>query len=229
MCGMKKETEEQKKKRTARVAALLKKAYPESKIALNFSNHWELLVAVVLSAQCTDKKVNEVTEALFKKYKTLDDYVAVERKEFEKDIRSTGFYRAKAKNILAAAKIVKEKFGGKLPRTMEEMTTLPGVGRKTANIVLGNAYGIVEGIAVDTHVRRLSQRLGFSEHENPEKIEKDLMGLFPKKDWFKTTYLLIDHGRAICTAKDPRCDLCPIAKLCPSAFQFPRFTFRGKS
>lgn len=223
MCGMKKETEEQKKKRVKTIFALLKKAYPTSKIVLNFSSHWELLVAVMLSAQCTDKKVNEVTQTLFKKYKTLDDYAAAERKEFEKDIRSTGFYRVKAKNILTSARIVKEKFGGKLPRTMEEMTTLPGVARKTANIVLGNAYGVVEGIAVDTHVRRLSERLGFSNHNNPEKIEKDLMELFPKKEWFKTTYLLIDHGRAVCTAKDPRCDKCPIAKLCPSAFRFPRF------
>lgn len=244
------------------ILQLLKKAYPNAKIVLNFSNQWELLVAVILSAQCTDKKVNEVTEKLFKKYRTLDDYMSADSREFEKMIRPTGFYRAKAKNILASARIVKEKFGGKLPTTMEEMLTLKGVARKTANIVLGNAYGIVEGIAVDTHVRRLSQRLGLTplethtktlrnrerkakppdgslrvvsedtrkfltgqvKHDNPEKIEQDLMRLVPKNDWFRLTYLLIDHGRAICTAKDPRCDFCPLNKVCPSAFKFPRFT-----
>ncbi|OGZ99799.1 MAG: endonuclease III [Candidatus Sungbacteria bacterium RIFCSPHIGHO2_02_FULL_47_11] len=201
----------------------LKKAYPNAKIVLNFSNHWELLVAVILSAQCTDKKVNEVTTHLFKKYLTLDDYVNVKPKEFEQMIRPTGFYRAKAKNILASAKMVKEKFGGKLPRTMEEMIQLPGVARKTANVVLGNAYGIVEGIAVDTHVRRLSRRLELTKHDNPEKIEQDLMRLVPKKDWFRLTYLLIDHGRTICVAKNPKCDLCPLNTVCPSAFRFPRF------
>lgn len=181
-------------------------------------------MTVILSAQCTDKKVNEVTEKLFKKYKTLGDYVTADAKEFEQMIRSTGFYRAKTKNILASAKIVKEKFGGEIPRTMQDLLTLKGVARKTANVVLGNAYGVVEGIAVDTHVCRLSQRLGLSSENNPEKIEKDLMELIPKKDWFKSTYLLIDHGRAVCTAKNPRCDLCPLKDICPSAFQFPRFT-----
>ncbi len=180
-------------------------------------------MAVILSAQCTDKKVNEVTEKLFKRYRTLDDYVTANSREFENMIRPTGFYRAKTKNILASAKIIQEKFGGKVPQTMEEMLTLKGVARKTANVVLGNAYGVTEGIAVDTHVRRLSQRLGLSVSDNPEKIEQDLMQLVPKKDWFKFTYLLIDHGRAICTAKDPRCDLCPLKNMCPSAFKFPRF------
>lgn len=214
---------EKRKIRTQEIIKRLKKKYPKAKIALRFGNNWELLVAVILSAQCTDKKVNEVTEKLFKKYKMLDDYVAADPKEFEQIVRPTGFYRAKTKNILASAKIVKEKFGGKIPRTMEEILTLKGVARKTANVVLGNAYGVVEGIAVDTHVRRLSQRLGLSENSNPEKIEKDLMNLIPKKDWFKTTYLLIDHGRAICQAKDPHCDLCPLKDICPSAFKFPRF------
>lgn len=222
--GFKKESPEKRKKRTQEIIKRLKKKYPKAKIALRFGNNFELLVAVILSAQCTDKKVNEVTETLFKKYKTLDDYVKADVKEFEQMIRSTGFYRAKTKNILASAKIVREKFGGKIPRTMKDMLTLKGVARKTANVVLGNAYGIVEGIAVDTHVRRLSQRLGLSAENNPEKIEKDLMNLIPKKDWFKTTYLLIDHGRAICKAKDPRCDLCPLKNICPSAFKFPRFT-----
>lgn len=209
--------------RTKEVIARLKKTYPRAKIALRYSNNWELLVAVILSAQCTDKKVNEVTEKLFKKYRALEDYVKADPKEFAQMIRSTGFYRAKAKNILASAKMIKEKFGGTVPRTMQEMLSLRGVARKTANVVLGNAYGVIEGIAVDTHVRRLAQRLGLSPSDNPEKIEQNLMQLIPKKDWFKITYLLIDHGRAVCTAKDPRCDLCPVKNLCPSAFNFPRF------
>ena len=209
--------------RTKKIISTLKKNYPDAHIVLKFKNTWELLVAVILSAQCTDKKVNEVTAHLFKKYKTLDDYVNADPREFERMIHATGFYRAKAKNILASAKIVQGKFGGRVPRTMEEILTLRGVARKSANVILGNAYGIVEGIAVDTHVRRLSQRLGLTKNSDPEKIEKDLMELIPKKDWFDTTYLLIDHGRAVCTAKDPRCDLCPLSKICPSAFQFPRF------
>lgn len=221
------ENREKIRKRTAEIFRRLKRKYPDAKIVLNFSNNWELLVAVILSAQCTDKKVNEVTATLFKKYRGLEDYVRADPKEFEKVIRPTGFYRAKTKNILASAKIVKEKFGGKIPQTMEEILKLPGVARKTANVVLGNAYGVSEGIAVDTHVRRLSQRLELSSKRNPEKIEKDLMALIPKKDWFKTTYLLISHGRAICTAKDPRCDLCPVNDICPSAFKFPRFKVRG--
>ena len=209
--------------RARSIITILKKNYPDAKILLRYKNPWELLVAVILSAQCTDKKVNEVTEELFKKYKTLDDYVRADPQEFERLIHATGFFRAKAKNILASARIVKEKFGGKVPRTMEEILTLRGVARKSANVILGNAYGVVGGIAVDTHVRRLSQRLGLTEHHDPEKIEKDLAALIPKKNWFQTTYFLIDHGRAICTARDPRCDLCPLAKICPSAFSFPRF------
>lgn len=220
---MRQEANRERKKRAGKIIRRLKKKFPNAKIVLKFSNPWELLVAVILSAQCTDKKVNEVTEKLFKKYRTLDDYMRAKPKEFEQIIRPTGFFRAKAKNILATAKIIKEKFKGKVPRTMEEMLTLKGVARKTANVVLGNAYGVVEGIAVDTHVRRLSQRLGLSKHDDPVKIERDLMQLVPKKDWFKLTYLLIDHGRAICTAKDPRCDLCPLNNICQSAFQFPRF------
>ena len=216
------------KKRAQNIFVALKKKYPETKIALNFSNNWELLIAVILSAQCTDKKVNEVTPALFKRYKTLDDYVKASAsrrtiKEFERYIKSTGFYHAKAKSILTTAKLIKEKFGGKIPRTMNEMLTLRGVARKTANVVLRNAYGVVEGVAVDTHVKRLSQLFGLTKSDKPEQIEKDLMNLFPKEKWFELTYLIIDHGRAVCAAKDPRCDLCPLNKLCPSAFQFPRF------
>ncbi len=221
--NFRKESLQGKTKRTGEIAKRLKKKFPDAKIALTFSNNWELLVAVILSAQCTDKKVNEVTRELFKKYKTLDEYVRADTPEFEHAIKQTGFYHAKAKSILTTAKIIQEKFDGKIPKTMDEMLTLRGVARKTANVVLGNAHGVIEGIAVDTHVRRLSRRLGFSTHNDPVKIEKDLMELIPKKDWFKITYLLIEHGRRICIAKDPRCDLCPLADICPSAFNFPRF------
>ena len=219
----------------------LKQQYPNARIALNYSNNWELLVAVILSAQCTDKRVNIVTETLFPKYRNADipslpnnpnypnpspeikqiiNFAEVPIEELETDIKSTGFYHNKAKNIQAAAKMVLEKFNGNVPRTMEDILTLPGVARKTANIVLGNAYGVVEGIAVDTHVRRLSQRLGFTKHNDPEKIEKDLMKLFPKDEWLTLTYYLIEHGRAICDAKKPKCDQCILNQLCPSAYTF---------
>lgn len=191
------------KKKAAKLDRTLKRQYPKAKMILNYWNNWELLVAVILSAQCTDKMVNKVTADLFKKYKKLDDYVKANQNEFEKDIRSTGFFRNKAKNILAAAKKIKKEFGGKIPKTMEEMLTIPGVARKTANIVLGNAYGIVEGIAVDTHVKRLSNLFGLSDEDNPDKIEQDLMKLFPKKDWFTLTYRLIDYGREY-PGKDPK-------------------------
>lgn len=205
------------KERASKIMAALKKLFPKAKIVLNYSNNWELLVAVVLSAQCTDKKVNEVTAKLFKKYKTLDDYVKADPKEFEKDIRPTGFFRAKTKNILAAAKIVKEKFGGRIPRTMAEILILPGVARKTANVVLGNAYGVVEGIAVDTHVRRLSQKLGLTEHDDPVKIELDLMKILPKSEWFNFTYRMIEYGRQICPARKHECHDHPLTKIYPSA------------
>ncbi|MBI3273702.1 MAG: endonuclease III [Candidatus Colwellbacteria bacterium] len=200
----------QRKQKAREVVRKLKKLFPKTKIALNYSNNWELLVAVMLSAQCTDKKVNEVTEKLFKKYRKLDDYVKVNQKEFEQDIRSTGFYHNKAKNILAAAKMIKEKFGGKIPKTMKEMLMLPGVARKTANVVLGNAYGVVEGIAVDTHVKRLSKKLGLTDHTDPNKIEKDLMELLPKKEWFDFTYRLIEYGRTYCPARPHKHEQCPI-------------------
>jgi len=190
----------------------LKELFPEAHMMLRYKNNWELLVAVELSAQCTDKKVNEVTETLFKKYKKLDDYIKADPREFEKDIFQTGFYRNKTKNILAAARMVKDKFGGKLPKTMEEMLTIPGVARKTANVVLGNGYGVVEGIAVDTHVRRLSRLWGLTEEIDPDKIEKDLTKLFPKEEWFALTYRIIDYGRAYCTAKVKDHKNCPLAK-----------------
>ena len=201
------------KRRAGTVVKILKKLLPHAKISLKFSNNWELLVAVILSAQCTDKKVNEVTERLFKKYPSFKDYMRADRREFEQDIRSTGFYRSKAKNILAASKLVKEKFGGKVTRTIEEILTLPGVARKTANVVLGNAYGVVEGIAVDTHVRRLSKLLGLTSHTDPEKIEKDLMAILPKKEWFDFTYRMIDYGRKYCTARPHDHENCPLNKI----------------
>ena len=207
-------------------------------------------MAVILSAQCTDVMVNKVTQKLFAKYKTVEDYVKADLKEFESDIKSTGFYSNKAKNILAAARLVKERFDGKVPKAMEEILTLPGVARKTANVVLGNAHGVVEGIAVDTHVLRLSQRLrlvdieriggkremyfrssgstasraglereivDYKKDSDPVKIERELMAVIPKSDWFKTTYLLIDHGRAICKAQKPNCGSCVVAHLCQAS------------
>ena len=204
---------EKLKLKATRINKELKRLFPHAKIVLKYNNNWELLVAVELSAQCTDKMVNIVTERLFKKYKTLDDYLRANKFEFEQDIRSTGFYRNKTKNILAATKMVKEKYGGKLPRTMEEILKIPGVARKTANVVLGNAYGVVEGIAVDTHVRRLSRLLGLTKENDPVKIERDLMQIFPKSEWFGITYRLIDYGRKYCPARSHAHDKCPLSKI----------------
>jgi endonuclease-3 len=208
------------RERVKEIIKLLKQEYPGAKIALEYSNPLELLVAVILSAQCTDKRVNEVTKTLFKKYKEPADYANVPLEELEQDIKPTGFYKNKAKNIQAATNMILEKFNGKIPNKMEDILKLPGVARKTANIVLGNAYGIVEGIAVDTHVKRLSQRLGLTKEKNADKIEEELMSVVPREDWFKFTYLLIDHGRAICQAKKPLCAKCILNQLCPSAFAF---------
>lgn len=195
----------------------LKKAYPDAKIVLGYGDPWELLVATILSAQCTDKKVNEVTGRLFAKYHTIEDYAQADPTEFEADIRPTGFFRNKTKNIIGAAQKVLADHGGLVPGTMDELVALPGVARKTANIVLGNAWGVVEGIAVDTHVFRLSHRLGISSDNDPSKVERTLMATVPKEDWFRFTYLLIDHGRAVCTAKRPGCHRCALADLCPSS------------
>lgn len=199
-----------KKERASIIIHTLSKLFPEAKIMLHYSNPWELLVAVILSAQCTDKMVNRVTEVLFKKYKTLKDYVRADLAEFEKDIFMTGFYRMKAKHILEAAHIVSNQYGGVVPHTMKEMLALPGVGRKTANVVLGNAYGVIEGIAVDTHVRRLSKLLGLSQKNDPEKIEKDLMKIVPPAQWLHFTYLLIEYGRAYCSARKHDHSACPL-------------------
>lgn len=201
------------KNKVLKIIKILKKLFPNPKIALNYSNPWGLFVAVVLSAQCTDKKVNEVTEKLFKKYKKLDDYVKADLIEFQNDIRSIGLYKSKAKNILSSAKIIKEKFNGQIPKKMDEILTLPGIGRKSANVILGNIYGIVDGIAVDTHVKRLSRLLGLTKNTNPDKIEKDLMEIVPKQYWFKITYWLIDYGRKYCPARPHDHKKCPLVKF----------------
>lgn len=206
-----------KRARSRKILARLAKRYPDAKIALNFGNPMQLLAAVILSAQCTDKKVNEITAVLFRKYRSVDDFADADPSVFAREIRQTGFYRAKALAIIASATIIRDEFGGRVPRAMAEMLKLRGVARKTANVVLGNAYGVVEGIAVDTHVRRLSQRLGFTTHDDPVKIEKDLMALFAKEDWFRLTYTLIDHGRAICAARGRKCSLCPVKDICPAS------------
>src|SRR3989344_3563357 len=210
-------TLEQKKRRALKVIKYLQKKFPQARIALRYNNPVQLLVAVILSAQCTDKKVNEVTANLFKKYKTAADFANLNQSQLGKIIHSCGFYRNKSKNILAACKIIQSKFGGRVPQTMPEILTLPGVARKTANVVLGNAYGVVEGIAVDTHMIRMAAVWDLSDEKTPEKIERDLMTLFPKKQWFPLTYRLINHGRAICEAKKPKCAECPLKKLCPSS------------
>lgn len=203
--------------RAPEVIRRLEAAYPDAKVALNFSNPLECLVATILSAQSTDEKINEVTATLFKKYRRAEDYLAVPEDELKADIKPTGFFNQKATSIRAACQRIVEVYGGEVPGTMEDLLTLRGVARKTANIVLGNSFGIVEGIAVDTHVKRLANRIGFSNESDPVKIEQDLMRLIPREKWFSFTYVLIDHGRAICHAKKPRCTECPIEPLCPSS------------
>jgi len=205
-------------KNVKEIIRILKKEYPDAKIALRFKDTWQLLVATILSAQCTDERVNKVTPLLFKKYKGISDYANAKLEEFENDIRSTGFYKNKAKNIIAAAKKVLSEFNGNVPNTMEGLTGLPGIGRKTANVILSSGFGIVEGIVVDTHVIRLSNRMGLTKSSNPDKIEQDLMKIIPKNDWAVFSHLLILHGRKICKARRPLCGECKINKLCPSAF-----------
>jgi len=208
------------KERAAKIIQLLEKEYPDAKIALDYSNALELLVATILSAQSTDVTINQITKKLFKKYTKPEDYASADITMLEQDIKSSGFYHNKAKNIQKAAQLILEKFGGKVPKTMEKLMELPGVARKTANIVLFGAYGKVEGVAVDTHVRRLSQRLGLTENEDPDKIEKDLMQLVPKEKWMHFANLLIFHGRNVCFARKPNCTGCELNKICPCAFAF---------
>jgi len=216
---MESEKESNKKTRVLNIIGLLENQYPRAKTALHYSSPMEILIATILSAQCTDKRVNIVTKSLFKKYRTAEDYANADISELEQDIRSTGFYRNKAKNIKNAGRMMVEKFDSQVPSTMKELLELPGVARKTANIVLSNAYGVIEGIAVDTHVRRLSKRLGLTENKNPVTIEEDLMQIVPKRQWKRITNLLISHGRKICKARKPKCDSCILNKICPSAFR----------
>lgn len=206
--------------KTKKIIKILSKEYPGAKTALNFSSPLELLMATMLSAQSTDVTVNKITPTLFRKYKTPRDYAQADLQELEREIHSAGFYHNKAKNIIGSAKIIEEKFSGKVPKTMEELITLPGVARKTANIVLYSAYNSISGIAVDTHVRRLSQRLGLTKQDDPAKIERDLMRIVPHERWGSISFLLIDHGRQICMAKKPLCPQCMLNKLCPSYRKF---------
>jgi endonuclease-3 len=205
------------KKRTRRIIGLLKREYPDATCSLNHTSPLELLVATILSAQCTDERVNLVTADLFRKYRTCEDYAAAPPAELEQDIRSTGFFRNKAKAIQGACRLLLEEFGGHVPRTMDELLRLPGVARKTANVVLGNAYGIASGVVVDTHVQRLSERLALSAQKSPEKIERDLASLVPETDWIVFPHLLIAHGRKICKARTPLCAECVLEPLCPSS------------
>jgi endonuclease III len=203
--------------RAPAIIARLSDAHPHATIALRASSPLEMLVATILSAQCTDERVNTVTEALFQKYRTPEDYLRVPVSELAADIKPTGFFNQKTASIRGACQRIVEVFGGAVPGSMEDLLTLPGVARKTANIVLGNSFGTVEGVAVDTHVRRVSQRLGFTDQRDPEKIERDLMRLVPRDRWLDFTYVLIEHGRAICTARSPKCPECPVNDLCPSS------------
>jgi endonuclease III len=206
------------KQKTRKIITALKRAYPGAKCALNHSNAFELLIATILSAQCTDARVNIVTGDLFRKYRKPEDYLKVSPLMLQKEIRTTGFFRNKAKSIQGTAKMLTDKYAGRVPHTMEEMLELPGVARKTANVVLGNAFGILSGVVVDTHVTRLSRRLGLTIQKHAEKIEDELVELVPKKDWVIFSHLLIFHGRNICKARHPICTDCVIEKFCPSSF-----------
>ena len=206
-----------KKQRADEVITRLKKEYPDAHCALNHANAFELLIATILSAQCTDDRVNIVTADLFRKYRKPQDYLEVLQEELERDIHSTGFFRNKAKNIQGACRKIVENFGGEIPRTMDELLTLSGVARKTANVVLGNAFGIASGVVVDTHVLRVSQRLGLTENTLPEKIEQDLQQLVPENDWIMFPHWIISHGRKICQARKPKCEECVLEDLCPSS------------
>ena len=214
----KRESLEELKKRTRDVIRRLKRAYPGAKCSLNHSNPFELLVATILSAQCTDERVNIVTANLFRKYTKPEDYLKVGPRELEKDIQSTGFFRNKTKSIQGTSRMLTEQYRGEVPHTMDELLELPGVARKTANVVLGNAFDIKAGVVVDTHVTRLSHRLAFTEQKTAEKIEQDLIPIVPKKDWVIFPHLMIYHGRKICKARNPLCAECTIEKLCPSSY-----------
>ncbi|MDE3231551.1 MAG: endonuclease III [Chloroflexota bacterium] len=204
------------RKRAAAIVTELRRLYPDARTSLDFTNPLELLVATMLSAQCTDERVNMVTKSLFKKYRTAEDYANADPETLEQDIKQTGFYRNKAKHLREAGQMIVERYGGVVPKTMDELITLPGVARKTANVVMGNAYGIVEGVVVDTHVGRLARRLGLTESEDPVKVEQDLMALLPQSDWLDLSHMLILHGRAVCQARKPLCEVCSLVPLCPT-------------
>ena len=206
------------KQRVRQIIRLLKRAYPDAKCSLNHSNAFELLIATILSAQCTDARVNIVTQDLFRKYRKPEDYLKVSPKELQQDIRTTGFFRNKTTSIQGTAKVLTEQYGGEVPQTMDELLELPGVARKTANVVMGNAFGLHSGVVVDTHVTRLSHRLGLSAQKTAEKIEQDLIAIVPKKDWVMFPHLFIAHGRAVCKARNPLCAECVVEKLCPSSY-----------
>jgi len=213
----KKETQAELRERAQQLIRALKQEYKDPKCALNHTNAFELLIATILSAQCTDERVNLVTAELFRKYRGPADYLKVPLSELEQDIRSTGFYHNKAKSIQGACQALVERHNGQVPQTMEELRKLPGVGRKTANVVLGNAFGIASGIVVDTHVTRLAQRLGLTKEQSAEKIEEDLFKLVPEKEWINFSHRLIAHGRKVCNARKPLCGQCRLAALCPSS------------
>jgi endonuclease-3 len=211
------------KKAEARIEELIQilhKHYPRSRTALRFEAPLQILVATILSAQCTDEKVNQITPALFQKYRNARDFARADQKALEEEIRTTGFFRNKTRSIINASKKIVEDFDGVVPDNMEDLITLPGVARKTANIVLSSAFKKAEGIAVDTHVKRLSQRLGLSKEKDPDKIEKDLMSIVPQKDWLDFNYMLVNHGRKVCQARKPSCPSCMISHVCPSAKEF---------
>jgi len=203
-----------------KILPMLKQMYPHAKCSLDHGNALELLVATILSAQCTDERVNIVTKDLFKKYRSAGDYAKAPQEKLEKDIQSTGFFRNKAKSLRGMGQALVDQHGGKVPATMEELTHLPGVGRKTANVVLGNAFNQNVGVVVDTHVARLSNRLGLTKHADPVKIEQDLMAIVPREQWTLFSHLLIHHGRAICTARNPKCEQCPLLAECPAGQLF---------
>jgi len=211
------ESKSQRQARTHEITKLLKRAHPDAKCALNHSNAFELLIATILSAQCTDERVNKVTADLFRKYRKPEDYLKARDTELQQDIKTTGFFRNKTKSIQGACRVLIEEFGGEVPRTMEELLRVPGAARKTSNVVLGVAYGIAEGVVVDTHVSRLSQRLKLTRQKDPVKIEQDLIELVPKKDWIIFSHLLIFHGRRVCKARRPLCEECAVEQLCPSS------------
>ena len=215
----KRESLDELKTRTREIIRRLKRAYPGAKCSLNHTSPFELLIATILSAQCTDERVNMVTNDLFRKYRKPEDYLQVSPRELEKDIQSTGFFRNKTKSIQGTAKALTEKYGGEVPHTMDELLELPGVARKTANVVLGNAFDIKAGVVVDTHVSRLSHRLNLTQQKTAEKIEQDLIPIVAKKDWVIFPHLMIYHGRKICKARAPLCEECVVEKICPSSFR----------